>query len=280
MYGMELPTESETVFVLWLADLIISDGGLAWATKKILQGKNAVYADYVEISEELSSNKLNQIFDKIARGPSGRELADIALKFPHQDTIDQSCDDGSIITYPVFMFWRTRDRCLLHTSIFPHPLMVRYDGHTTRFEGSMDYEFAQKLVGDGPYTKATDSDDLILCTVSRNDRRSQVERVELTAEFMAKFLINEANLIHFELAHSVGIIHTLGKSTLCDIKHKEIISFFNQVKDQIDALKDNLDMTDIHNLLAIKSFFGPISMYASPQRQQINEQMIGKRKIP
>ena len=64
------------------------------------------------------------------------------------------------------------------------------------------------------------------------------------------------------------------------IKHKEIISFFSQVKDQINALRDNLDITDVHNLLAIKSFFGPISLYASPQRQQINEQMVGKRKIP
>jgi hypothetical protein len=208
-------------------------------------------------------------------GPSGRELAQIGLHHTHQITLDHFFDDGSISTYPPFLFLLGGDGSFIHTGIFPHPLLVRFDGHTTRFESSIDYEFAQRVVGKGSYTKATDSDNLLLCSITRGNGYGELERNELTAELLANFLISKANPVHFKLAQKIGIVHASGISTESEAKRNQMSQFLDEVDDKLMLIGNGLNLTDVKNLIAVKSFFGPCVLYASPQRQNINRRWIG-----
>ena len=208
MHGMEQPVNGDVAFMFWTADFILSDGGLSWAISQIESGCKAVYADYIEISQERATDELDICYSNLGKGASGRELARIAIDHTHQITLDQFCDDGSISAYPPFIFLTGDKNSIVHTGIFPHPLLVVFDSKTTRFESSIDYEFAQRVVGDMPYAKALDSDDLLLCTVTPGIGYGPSKREKLTADFLARFLITEANQVHFELAQRIGIIHT------------------------------------------------------------------------
>ena len=275
MHGMEKLAEGEVVFLFWTADFMLSDGGLDWAMRQIDTGKKAVYADYVEIRRESVSNELDFYYNTLGKGPSGRELAQISLCHTHQITLDHFCDDGSISSYPPFLFMLSEDSSFIHTGIFPHPLLVCFDNHTTRFESSIDYEFAQRVVGGAPYAKALDSDDLLLCAITRGDGYGQLVRKRLTADFLANFLIFEANKIHFDLARRIGIIHTSGISPEDEAKRNQMSQFLDEVHNKLMLIGNGLNLTDIKNLIAVKSFFGPCDLYASPQRQNINRRWIG-----
>jgi hypothetical protein len=274
MHGMEQLTNGEVAFLFWTADFILSDGGLDWAMRQIDNGQKAVYADYVELKQESASNELDSYYRTLGGGPSGRELAQIGLHHTHQITLDHFCDDGSVSSYPPFLFLLSEDSSFIHTGIFPHPLLVCFDNHTTRFESSVDYEFAQRVVGEGSYVKAVDSDDLLLCAITRGDGYGQLERNELTAGLMANFLIFEANQIHFDLARQIGIIHTSGISVKGEAKRNQMSLFLEQVHYELILIGNNLDLSNAENLIAVKSFFGPCVLYASPQRQNINQRYL------
>jgi hypothetical protein len=274
MHGMEQLTNGEVAFLFWTADFILSDGGLDWAMRQIDNGQKAVYADYVELKQESASNELDGYYRTLGGGPSGRELAQIGLHHTHQITLDHFCDDGSVSSYPPFLFLLSEDSSFIHTGIFPHPLLVCFDNHTTRFESSVDYEFAQRVVGEGSYVKAVDSDDLLLCAITRGDGYGQLERNELTAGLMANFLIFEANQIHFDLARQIGIIHTSGISVKGEAKRNQMSLFLEQVHYELILIGNNLDLSNAENLIAVKSFFGPCVLYASPQRQNINQRYL------
>ncbi|HIF60654.1 MAG TPA: hypothetical protein EYQ26_14370 [Rhodospirillales bacterium] len=278
MHGMEQLGEGEVVFLFWTADFALSDGGLDWAMRQIDNGQKAVYADYVEIRQESAADELDPYYTTLGGGPSGRELAQIGLRHTHQITLDHFCDDGLVSSYPPFLFLLSEDSSFVHTGIFPHPLLVCFDNHTTRFESSVDYEFAQRVVGEGSYAKAVDSDDLLLCAITRGDGYGQLERNELTADLLAHFLISEANQIHFDLARRIGIIHTSGISVEGEAKRNQMSRFLQQVYDKLILIGNDLDLTDVKNLIAVKSFFGPCALYASPQRQNINRRWIGDIK--
>jgi hypothetical protein len=276
MHGMEKLAEGEVVFLFWTADFMLSDGGLDWAMRQIDNGHKAVYADYVEIKQESASYELDTYYASSGGGASGRELAQIGLSHTHQITLDHFCDDGSVSSYPPFLFLLSEDSSFIHTGIFPHPLLVCFDNHTTRFESSVDYEFAQRVVGEGTYVKVADSDDLLLCAITRGDGYGQLKRHELSADLMAHFLIFEANQIHFDLARRIGIIHTSGISVEDEAKRNQMSLFLEQVHDELILIGNDLDLSNAENLLAVKSFFGPCVLYASPQRQNINQRYLGK----
>jgi hypothetical protein len=272
---MEKLIEGEVVFLFWTADFVLSDGGLDWAMRQIDNGQKAVYADYVEIRQESATQELDSYYTVLGKGPSGRGLARIGLRHTHQITLDHFCDDGSVSSYPPFLFSLSEDSSFIHTGIFPHPLLVCFDNHTTRFESSVDYEFAQRVVGEGSYVKAVDSDDLLLCAITRGSGYGQLVRNKLTAGFLARFLIFEANKIHFDLARRIGIIHASGITAEGEAKRNQISLFLEQVHDELILIGNGLDLTYVENLIAIKSFFGPCVLYASPQRQNINRRWIG-----
>ena len=278
MHGMEKLAEGEVVFLFWTADFMLSDGGLDWAMRQIDNGQKAVYADYVEIKQESASYELDTYYASSGGGPSGRELAQIGLSHTHQITLDHFCDDGSVSSYPPFLFLLSEDSSFIHTGIFPHPLLVCFDNHTTRIESSVDYEFAQRVVGEGSYVKAVDSDDLLLCAITRGGGYGQLVRNKLTAGFLARFLIFEANKIHFDLARRIGIIHASGITAEDEAKRNQMSQFLDEVDDKLMLIGNGLDLTDVRNLVAVKSFFGPCVLYASPQRQNINRRWIGGSK--
>jgi hypothetical protein len=155
---------------------------------------------------------------------------------------------------------------------------VRFDGHTTRFESSIDYEFSQRVVGKESYARATDSDDLLLCAITRGNGYGQLERNELTAELLANFLISEANQVHFELARKIGIVHASGIGVESEARRNQMSQFLDEVDDKLMLIGNGLNLTDVKNLIAVKSFFGPCVLYASPQRQNINRRWIGDIK--
>jgi hypothetical protein len=273
MHGMEQSAESEVVFLFWTADFVLSDGGLDWAMQQIDNGQKAVYADYIEIKQE-SAAELDAHYITRGSGPSGRELAQICLRHTHQITLDHFFDDGSISTYPPFLFLLSEDGSFIHTGIFPHPLLVRFDGHTTRFESSIDYEFAQRVVGKSSYAKATDSDNLLLCSITKGNGYGELARNALTAELLANFLISEANQVHFKLAREIGIIHESGICNESEAKRNKMSQFLEEVYYKLISIRNDLDLSNVKNLIAIKSFFGPCALYASPQRQRINQRFI------
>ena len=275
MHGMEQSVEGEVVFLFWTADFILSDGGLEWAMRQINNGHKAVYADYIEINQESATEELDVCYRDLGEGPSGRELAKIGLNHTHQITLDHFYDDGLINTYPPFLFSLSKDNSFVHTGIFPHPLLVCYDQRTTRFESSIDYEFAQRVVKDDPYVKALDSDDLLLCAITRGHGYGKLVQNKLTPELLANFLINEANKVHFELAQRIGIVHTSGIGPESVYKRNQMLRFLGEVNDELIAIGNNIDLTDVKSLMAVKSFFGPCALYASPQRQNINRHWLG-----
>ena len=277
MHGMEQSAESEVVFLFWTADFVLSDGGLDWAMQQIDNGQKAVYADYIEIKQE-SAAELDAHYTIRGSGPSGRELAQICLRHTHQITLDHFFDDGSISTYPPFLFLLSEDGSFIHTGIFPHPLLVRFDGHTTRFESSIDYEFAQRVVGKSSYAKATDSDNLLLCSITKGNGYGELARNALTAELLANFLISEANQVHFKLAREIGIIHESGICNESEAKRNKMSQFLEEVYYKLISIRNDLDLSNVKNLIAIKSFFGPCALYASPQRQRINQRFIRDAK--
>ena len=54
-----------------------------------------------------------------------------------------------------------------------------------------------------------------------------------------------------------------------------MLRFLGEVNDELIALGNNIDLTDVKSLMAVKSFFGPCALYASPQRQNINRHWLG-----
>ncbi len=97
----------------------------------------------------------------------------------------------------------------------------------------------------------------------------------MTPELLANFLINEANKIHFELAQKIGIIHSSGITAESELKRNQMLKFLEEVNDELISFGNTLDLTDVKTLMAVKSFFGPCVLYASPQRQIINRRLVG-----
>jgi hypothetical protein len=278
MHGMEHSIANGIAFLFWTADAILSDGALNWGMRQLENGSKAIYADVMEIKRESAANDLDRSFGRRDKGISGRTLADILLNHTHQNTLDHFYDDGAIISYPSFLFSLSRDGSFIHTGIFPHPLLVLFDGRNTRFESSIDYEFAQRVVGDNPYEKAIDSDDLLLCTITSGKGYGPLKRIKLSAEVLANFLIHEANRVHFELAQKISITHVSGINAVSDVKKSQMALFLEEVHSELISIGNSLDLTNLEILMAAKSFFGPVNLYASPQRQNINKRWIKNDK--
>jgi hypothetical protein len=278
MHGMEYSITNDIAFLFWTADAVLSDGGLEWGMGQLENGRRAIYADVMEIKRESAANDLDRFFRGRDKGISGRRLAEIILNHTHQNTLDHFYDDGLIISYPSFLFSLSRDGSFVHTGIFPHPLLVLFDGHNTRFESSIDYDFAQRVVGDNPYEKVTDSDDLLLCTITSGKGYGPLKRISLSAEVLANFLIHEANRIHFELAQKISITHESGINSVSDVKKSQMALFLGEVHSELISIGNSLDLTNLEILMAAKSFFGPVTLYASPQRQNINKRWIKNDK--
>ena len=76
------------------------------------------------------------------------------------------------------------------------------------------------------------------------------------------------------MAREIGIIHESGICNESEAKRNKMSQFLEEVYYKLISIRNDLDLSNVKNLIAIKSFFGPCALYASPQRQRINQRFI------
>ena len=247
------------------SNFILSDGSLAALDQRRRQGYAAAAVNVLRLSETTAAPVLRQRLGQNTP-VDGRQLAAVGLAATHHFT-DAFCVDAENFTpYPSQLIWRLGDGGLLTRAFLPHPLMAPLAPEMARSQSTMDYDMALRTTPDEKIYVAADSDEMLVCKLTGDDHRAARQSgPPPTAENLALFLLTGTNRRH-RLFARVPIYFHAGEA------HQDYARLAAESAALVDASYNFIDLIasrsaglDASALFYIKSFFGPIEDYMSPQ---------------
>ncbi|MAF47754.1 MAG: hypothetical protein QGH73_10750 [Rhodospirillales bacterium] len=247
------------------SNFLLSDGTLAALDERRRQGFEAAAVNVLRLSEGGAGPLLTRAL--AADTPVGaRELVAIGLKAPHHFTEAFYVDAGSFTPYPSQLIWRLGDDGMLSRAFLPHPLMAPVGPAMAHSQSTMDYDMALRSAPDDKIYVAADSDEMLICKISGDAHQSERNSgPPPTAQNLALFLLSSTNRRH-RLFADIPIYFHAGERHQ-DYKEIEAESgkLVGEAYDIVDTIAGRAGELDASAMIYVKSFFGPIEEYMSPQ---------------
>jgi hypothetical protein len=255
--------EAQVVFLD--SNFILADGSLAALDLRRRQGYEAAAVNVLRLSEPKAGPVL---IERLGHGTpvSARELVAIGLGAPHHFTEAFYVDAVEFTPYPSQLIWRLGDDSLLTRAFLPHPLMAPLVPEMAISQSTMDYDMALRTTPDEKIYVAADSDEMLVCKLSGDGHQAARQAgPPPTPENLALFLLTGTNWRH-RLFARVPIYFHAGEA------HADYASVTARSAQLVDASYDFVDRIasrsadlDASAMLYLKSYFGAIEDYMSPQ---------------
>jgi hypothetical protein len=251
------------------SNFILSDGSLAALHQRRRQGYEAACVSVLRLSEPKAGPMLlDRLGGKANVGP--RELVAIGLEAPHHFTEAFYVDAEHFTPYPSQLIWRIGDDGLLNRAFLPHPLMTPLCPEITRSQSTMDYDMALRTTADAKIYVAADSDEMLVCKLTGDEHQAARQAgPPPSPKNLALFLLSCTNRRHRLFADAPIYFHA-GEA------HADLPAVTAQSELLLDASYGFIDGIaarsaglDASALLYVKSFYGAIEDYMSPQLEPV-----------
>ena len=169
-----------THFVFMNADFVLADGSLRGLAKHILAGRSIVIAPSFRVTAEALEPPLfaaiNHTTDTLAMAP--REMAGLALRYPHPTTIAKTMNQGFFHTvHPNQFFWWVDNDTMLARYYLIFMLCLKPERIVTAINSYCDYGFIPEMCPSGDQAIMGDSDEFFMLELQRSDQEKDLLRL-------------------------------------------------------------------------------------------------------
>jgi hypothetical protein len=174
LYGAAM---TETYFVFWNADFVMSDGTLRTIGERIALGQTVVMAGSLRAVGEVAAPLLEQLRGegKGVLAVQPRDLVRLALDHPHALTVAKTVNqDLCWSSVPNQMFWKIDDATILGRFFQIFMLCLRPKRHVATINGYCDYSFVPEYCPGDPVHVIKDSDEAFLLELQSRDQESEL----------------------------------------------------------------------------------------------------------
>jgi hypothetical protein len=239
--------------VLLDSNFVVADGTLAALARRRAEGFRVATVSFVRVALET--------FRAPTDDRGARALLRAALSALHPMSGAFFVDAVPFTPYPSRLCWRTRDDGFVTRDFLPHPLMVPASDALGRFQSTMDYDLALRSAADDEIYVCADSDEMLIAKFSSATHGADREwGAPLTPESLGRFLLACTNRRHRLFAETPVCFHTGA-----DVSAPESKALIEAAYAWIDALAREPFGRDARLFMYLKSHFGPIEDFMSPQ---------------
>ncbi|MGY8959714.1 MAG: hypothetical protein ACKVKG_09345 [Alphaproteobacteria bacterium] len=223
-------------------------------------------APTIRLSLEQSGASLSKLLGAGA-GVSATTLGGLIAKHPHAAAQGAYISQGKAPSYPSQMIWPTSNGLLCRT-FFPHPVAMIPNPACRRWENTIDYDFILHCY---PNLKDvhifTDGATVTICKLSSDKYlEGQLSRSPLEIDLLSDFLLSSTNESHCPFAEC-GVRYSANPDNLeLDQIDQDSAVVLSRMYDHRQVLLDRLDAADPVKNIVIRSHFGPIESFLSPER--------------
>ena len=194
----------------------------------------------------------------------------------HPVTLSWIANSDRFTNYPSTIMWPVRNLGYVCHSFFPLPIAFKPTPRCTRFERTIDYDFAVQMASDTSAIAAPrNSQDFLFCKLTTEDYlTAEAPENKLTVTLITHFLLTETNQAHRALVSRpyriFGPDGTAGAEELWTVVEDHAAQFIDQAYALRDAVIEKLP-TDTPGLQqSIAAHFGPIEDYQRPRGAEVN----------
>ncbi|MBT5810367.1 MAG: hypothetical protein HOI19_08320, partial [Rhodospirillaceae bacterium] len=198
-----------------------------------------------------------------------RTLGAMIAAFPHAAAQIGYIQDGAGPAYPSQMSWPVPDGLLCRT-FFPHPVAMIPNPDCRRWESTIDYDFILHCYPDPRDIEMfTDGASVTICKLTSDAYlEGQMTRGPLQLDTLADFLLSSTNEAHRPFAEQAVRYAADPDNPTLDLAETESGRLLADMYEYRQTLLDGMDESDPVKGLVVRSHFGPIEAYLSPQRLQ------------
>ena len=238
------------------ADSLLFEGSFGYAQDLLDRGAEVVATPFLRLA-----------MDAFVRGDSAHL---------HPVTRSWIADSDRFTTYPSTIMWPVRDLGYVCHTFFPVPIAFKPTPRCTRFDRTIDYDFAVQMASD-PSAIATPrtSQEFLFCKLTTEDYlANEASENKLTVTRITHFLLTETNQAHRALVSQpyriLGSEGTEGAEELWAAVETHAAQFIDQAYALRDAVIEKLPPDTPGLQQSIEAHFGPIENYQRPPRAEYN----------
>jgi hypothetical protein len=248
------------------SDMLYSDGAFPIMFNALQTGKKAVVAPTIRLSQEKSQDALAAIL-AAGKGVDARALGGLIASYPHAATINSYFLDGFAPAYPSQMAWPVEHGLLCRT-FFPHPVAMIPNPDCRRWESTIDYDFILHCYPIPEDLRMfTDGETLTICKLSADSYlEGKMSRSPLNTDVLADFLLSSTNEAHRPFAECAVRYGVDPNTPELDQAERDSAALLREIYDRRDTLLDRVASDNPVKHMVVRSHFGPIEGYLSPER--------------
>jgi hypothetical protein len=248
------------------SDFLYSNGAFPAFFHALQGGAKAVMAPTIRLSLERSDTSLTAILEAGA-GISATALGGLIANYPHAAAQAAYIGHDAAPSYPSQMIWPTSNGLLCRT-FFPHPVAMIPNPACRRWESTIDYDFILHCYPNPKDIRIfTDGATVTICKLSSDTYlEGQLSRSPLQIDLLSDFLLSSTNEAHRPFAECSVRYSANPDNSELDRVDQESAELVSRMYDHRQALLDRLDGADPVKNIVIRSHFGPIESFLSPER--------------
>jgi len=248
------------------SDLLYSNNAFTEFFQALQSGAKAIMAPTIRLSLEQSESNLATLL-KIDGGLSAKALGGLIAKYPHAAAQAAYISHDTAPSYPSQMIWPTSNGLLCRT-FFPHPVAMLPNPACRRWESTIDYDFILHCYPNPDDVRIfTDGATASICKLSSDKYlEGQLSRSPLQIDLLSDFLLSSTNEAHRPFAECGVRYSTNPDNSELDQVDLESAELLSRMYDHRQALLDRLDVADPVKNIVVRSHFGSIESFLSPER--------------
>ncbi len=246
--------------ILLDSNFVLSNGVLKAVAVRNDQGYRAVMVDVLRVTDS-GVNKLKSDGD-----PDSMLTTLLAHLSPLQFAYHLNSD--KFTTYPNRIGRTVEGGGLIMRTFLPHPLMIPIDARCLKYQSTMDYDLALRASDDDQIYMCGSSGEMLVSKYSDAGHLSGLETgPPPSAEDLGLFILTCTNHRHRQFSdqtvtYQIGPANEAWRSA-----EAELYELINQAYAAVDRIAQNAGRLDAKFMMHIKSHFGPIEDFLSPQME-------------
>lgn len=244
--------------VLLDSNFIVSDGTFAALKRRWHQGYRSVSVSVLRVATETF------VAPPADRG--SRALLASALCALHPMTERFFIEARPFAAYPSQLSWGAGPDAFVNRNILPHPLLVAASRALAQTQSTMDYDLALRSASDNQVYMCADSDEMLVVKFSEGAHAAEavVERAPSPAD-LGLFLLTATNRRHRLFADIPVVFHLGDVGPEIETARAASQAFIDEAYAWIDRMAARPEPPDARRLVYLKSHFGTIEEFISPQ---------------
>jgi hypothetical protein len=195
-----------------------------------------------------------------------RALVAASLEALHPMTERFFVDARPFTAYPSQLAWRAGPGAVVNRNVLPHPLMVPASPALAQYQSSMDYDLALRASPNEKIWMCGDSDEMLVVKFSDSEHGADAVAKEAPSiEDLGRFLLAATNRRHRLFADTAVTFHAGDIDARVESARRSSEGMIDSAYDWIDRAALQPARLDARNLSYLKSHFGPIEEFISPQ---------------